>query len=182
MLQVYYNCFFFHFSGSSITKYVVNYVDSVNAPSTILRKETTSTSITIQNLRPSTNYKFWIIPYGSNGAGPRSLEFTITTAAGKLDPMDDYGKDGGPGEVLLLCSFYHESLCTWLKTIVNKFAISNHTVLIFGVHALRRHLKLICEYEFHSLPNEKSVVQRIMVKTTSRSYRPWSAIFCVIVY
>ena len=24
--------------------------------------------------------------------------------------MDDYAKDGGPGEVWLLCSFYHESL------------------------------------------------------------------------
>ena len=27
--------------------------------------------------------------------------------------------------------------------------------LIFGVHALRSYLKLICEYEFHRLPNEK---------------------------
>ena len=51
--------------------------------------------------------------------------------------IDDYTKDGGPGEVWLLCSFYHESLRTWIKTIVNKFAISSHTVLISGVHALR---------------------------------------------
>ena len=29
---------------------------------------------------------------------------------------------------------------------------------------------------------KKLVAQRIMVKTTSRSDRPWSAIFCVIVY
>ena len=29
---------------------------------------------------------------------------------------------------------------------------------------------------------KKSVAQRIMVKTTSRSDCPWSAIFCVIVY
>ena len=43
--------------------------------------------------------------------------------------VDDYAKDGGPGEVRLLCSFYHESLRTWIKTIVNKFAISNHTAL-----------------------------------------------------
>ena len=33
-----------------------------------------------------------------------------------------------------------------LKTIANKFAISNHTALILGVHALRSYLKLICEY------------------------------------
>ena len=51
--------------------------------------------------------------------------------------------------------FYHESLRTWIKTIVNKFAISNHTALIPGVHALRRYLKLICEYELHSLPYKK---------------------------
>ena len=41
--------------------------------------------------------------------------------------------------------FYHESLCTWIKTIVNKFATSNHMALILGVHALRSYLKLICE-------------------------------------
>ena len=60
--------------------------------------------------------------------------------------IDDYAKDGGPGEVRLLCSFYHESLRTWIKTIVNKFAISNHTALILGVHSLRSYLQLICEH------------------------------------
>ena len=60
-----------------------------------------------------------------------------------------------PGTVRLLGSFYHESLCTWIQTIVNKFAISNHTAFILNVHALRSYLKLICEYELHSLPNKK---------------------------
>ena len=46
------------------------------------------------------------------------------------------------------------SLRTWIKTIVNKFAISNHMALILGVHALRSYLKLICECELHSLPNK----------------------------
>ena len=96
--------------------------------------------------------------------------------------IDDYAKGGGPGEVWLLCSFYHESLRTWIKTIVSKFAISNRTALILRVHALRSYLKLICECELHSLPNKKLVAQGIMVKTTSGSDRPWSAIFCVIVY
>ena len=58
---------------------------------------------------------------------------------------DNYAKDGGPGEVLLLCIFYRESLRTWIKTIVNKFAISNHMALVLGVHALRSYLELICE-------------------------------------
>ena len=58
-------------------------------------------------------------------------------------PIDDYAKDGGPREVRLFCSFYQESLCIWIKTTVNKFAISNYTALILGVHALRRYLKLI---------------------------------------
>ena len=51
--------------------------------------------------------------------------------------------------------FYHESLRTWIKTVVNKFAISNHTALILRVHALESYLKLICEYELHSVPNKK---------------------------
>ena len=68
--------------------------------------------------------------------------------------IDDYAKDGGPGEVWLLCSFYNESLRTWIKTIGNKFAVSNHTALISGVHALRSYLKLSYEYELHSLPNK----------------------------
>ena len=57
--------------------------------------------------------------------------------------------------VSLLCSFYHESLRTWIQTIVNKFAISKHTALISGADALRGYLKLICEYELHRLPNKK---------------------------
>ena len=96
--------------------------------------------------------------------------------------IDDYAKDGVPEEVSLLCSFDYESLRTWIKTIVNKFANSNHTALILGVHALRSYLKLTCEYELHRLPKKKSVAQKIMVKTTSRSDHPRSAIFCVIVY
>ena len=51
--------------------------------------------------------------------------------------------------------FTMSSLGTWIKTIVNKFAISNHTALISGVPAPRSYLKLICEYELHCLPNKK---------------------------
>ena len=49
------------------------------------------------------------------------------------------------------------SLCTFgsNKTIVNKFAVSYHMALILHVYALRSYLKLICEYELHSLPNKK---------------------------
>ena len=36
--------------------------------------------------------------------------------------IDDYAKSGGPQEVWLFGSFYHESLRTWIKTIVNKFS------------------------------------------------------------
>ena len=44
------------------------------------------------------------------------------------------------------------------------FAISNHTALILGIHALKSYLKLICEYELNILPNRKLVPQRIMEK------------------
>ena len=80
------------------------------------------------------------------------------------------------------CSFYHESMHTWIKTIVNKFVISNHTALILGVHALRSYLKLIVNMSFIAYQIEKLVAQRIMVKTASRSDFSWSAIFNIIVY
>ena len=83
---------------------------------------------------------------------------------------------------LTLCSFYHESLHSWIRTIVNNFAISNHMALILGVHALRSCLKLFVNMSFIAYQMKKLVGQRIMVKTTSRSDRPWSAIFCVITY
>ena len=51
--------------------------------------------------------------------------------------------------------FLPRILRTWIKTTVNKFAISNHTALILGVHALRSFLKPICEYERHMLSNRK---------------------------
>ena len=35
--------------------------------------------------------------------------------------------------------------------------LSNRTDLILSVHALRSYLKLICEYELHSLPNKKVI-------------------------
>ena len=53
--------------------------------------------------------------------------------------------------------FYHESLRTWIKTIVNNFDISNHTTLILDVHDLRSYLRLICEYELHRFPNRKVI-------------------------
>ena len=37
-------------------------------------------------------------------------------------PIDDYAKDGGPGEVWLLCSFYHDSLRAHIIRNVNNFA------------------------------------------------------------
>ena len=41
---------------------------------------------------------------------------------------------------------------------------------------------IIYGYKLHSLLNKKLLAKRIMVKTTSRSDRPWSASFCVIIY
>ena len=78
--------------------------------------------------------------------------------------------------------FTMSSLCTWIKTIVNKLAISNHSALILGVHALRSYLKLSCEYELYILPNKKVSPAKDHGKTSSRSDGPLVAIFCVIVY
>ena len=43
----------------------------------------------------------------------------------------------------------NESLNTRITTIINKSAISKHTVLILSVHALRSYLKLISEYDIN---------------------------------
>ena len=53
----------------------------------------------------------------------------------EFNTIDDYAKDGGQGEVWLLCSFYHEPLRTGIETYVTKFAISNHTALELDVQA-----------------------------------------------
>ena len=73
--------------------------------------------------------------------------------------IDDYVKNDGP-ERSDLRSLHHESLRTWIKTTGNKFAISNHTALILGMHALRSYLKLMYECELHSLPNKKLSVAK----------------------
>ena len=70
--------------------------------------------------------------------------------------IEDYAKDSGPGEVRLSCSFYHQPLCTWIETNVNKFATSNQTALKTDLHTLRSYLRLICEYELYTLSNKKS--------------------------
>ena len=95
--------------------------------------------------------------------------------------IDDYVKNSGSGD-LTLCSFYHESLRTCIKTNVNKLAISNHTAMIIGGHALRSYLKLISEYELHSLPNKKVSDAKDHGKNYIKADRPWSAIFYVIDY
>ena len=76
-----------------------------------------------------------------------------------------------------LCSFYHESLRTWIKTIVNKFIILNHTALILGVYAFGGYLKLICGYELHSLPNKKVSGAKDHGKNYLKVRPPWSASF-----
>ena len=58
-------------------------------------------------------------------------------SGGKTSSVEDNAKDGRPGKVRLLCSFYHEPLRTWIETSVNKFAISNHTALKIHFHSLR---------------------------------------------
>ena len=67
--------------------------------------------------------------------------------------INDYAKDGGLGEVWILCSFCHEPLRTWIKSNVNKFAISSHAALKLGEQALRSDLKITCEFQLRSPPN-----------------------------
>ena len=52
------------------------------------------------------------------------------------------------------------SLCALgSKHLFNKFAISNHTALILGVHALRSYLRLIVNMSFKAYQVKKLVAQ-----------------------
>ena len=73
---------------------------------------------------------------------------------------DLYAKDGGLGEVWILCNFYHEPLRTWIKTNANKFAISSHTALKLGNQALKSYLKITCEFQPRGPPNKKVSVAK----------------------
>ena len=77
-----------------------------------------------------------------------------------LDPIDDYAKDGGQGEVWFLCSFYHEPLRIWIKRNVNKFGISSHITLIWAIKALRSYLRPTYQYDLHTSPNTKVSIEK----------------------
>ena len=66
------------------------------------------------------------------------------TACTKLAVTDNYAKDGGPGEVWHLCSFYNEPLRTWIKTDVDKMDVSSHTALKLAIEALKGYFTTIC--------------------------------------
>ena len=96
--------------------------------------------------------------------------------------VDDYAKDDGPEAVWLLCSFYNEPLRTWIKTNVNKFAISNHTALKLDVQTLRNYFSLICEYELYILPNKKVGTAKDHGKNYMKDRQPLVRNLSVIVY
>ena len=69
--------------------------------------------------------------------------------------IDNYAKDGGPGEVRRLCSFTMSLWTLELKQTVNKSAISGHTALKLGEQSPKSYLKITCEFQLHILPNEE---------------------------
>ena len=58
------------------------------------------------------------------------------------------------------CGLYHEPSGTWIKTNVNKFAISAHMASKLGRQALKSYLK---NFSFVAHQITKLVPQRIMV-------------------
>ena len=70
--------------------------------------------------------------------------------------IDDYAKDGGPGKVWLICSFYHDPLRPCLFCLVRYKALSIN--FLFDTH-------MSSGSEVINTSNNLSA-QRIMVKTT----------------
>ena len=84
-----------------------------------------------------------------------SLIFAVFEFLQYISIIDDYAKDGGLGDVWILCNFYHEPLRIWIKTNVNKFAISSHTALKLGKKVLKSYLKITCEFQLLNPPNKE---------------------------
>eukprot|EP00795_Rhopilema_esculentum_P003659 gene3659-14900_t len=66
-------------SGSSVTKYVVYYSNVDATTSTVSSVETTSTTVMVNNLQPSTNYEFWIKAFSGDSSGPVSTRYKFKT-------------------------------------------------------------------------------------------------------
>ena len=73
--------------------------------------------------------------------------------------VDNYAKDSGPGGLIFVW-FYHEPLRVWIKTNINKFAISSHTALKLDKQALKNCFKVTCEFQVHILRNKKVSVAK----------------------
>ena len=69
-------------------------------------------------------------------------EYIYSVILSKFFITDDYAKDGGLGEVRLLCSFYM-SLCA----LESKQTLISLIFQIIRVRNMRSYLRLICEYE-----------------------------------
>ena len=64
-----------------------------------------------------------------------------------MNIIDDYSQNGGLGELRLLCSFYHESLCSLIvKEIQQLCDLTSDWFQIEGRETQRSHLKLSCEF------------------------------------
>ena len=66
-----------------MTKYVVTYYATDTPVPAFQTKETTTTSVTIDGLSPTTDYTFKIKAYNGNTAGPFSSAFKWKTSQGK---------------------------------------------------------------------------------------------------
>ena len=71
----------------------------------------------------------------------QSLRRKIDNRCAIIDTIDDYAKDGGSGEVWLLCSFYHDSLRAHIIRKVNNFA----TLALYRFQIKDRHFMKPCE-------------------------------------
>ena len=120
-----------------------------------------SSHVSAHAFRSSLTKFLWTKNFQTKFIAPQNP--SIDTRMGQwlsVTAIDDYAKDGRPGEVWLLCSFYHKSLRTWIETSVDKFAILNHTALKLDVQILRSYLSLICEHEFYILPNKNVITAK----------------------
>lgn len=68
-------------SGVLPTFYKVYYSNTAGS-STPIEKQTTGTSILLDNLAPDSTYKFWIVPYAGSLVGVKSPETSVTVPRG----------------------------------------------------------------------------------------------------
>ena len=111
---------------------------------------------TMAAAKNSLNFPGWLFCFHYNFSFTNSKRFGNGSNYSwwDIETIDDYAENGGPVRSDFYVVFTMSLCALGLKQLLISL-LFQIIRLWLGVHALRNYLKLICEYERHSLLNEK---------------------------